>query len=201
MRTYPVVLLVLAGTPPGGSASVRDPDRDVTTERVAGLIKQLGDPKFARREAAFKELVAIGEPALEALRKASDSSDAEVRTRAERAVGSITARACERELAKMDGYWRTADAVWLKIDGQRWASATPTWGPSGGTMWIVEVGRSFVAADMLVEFGPNKGQTCQAIFKLEGDRLKCCSTYSGTRATEFKPLVGYYLFEFNRGKK
>ena len=202
MGTYSVAVLVLAGTSSIGAASaLGEPDMDVSAERVAGLIKQLGDKRFARREAAGKELVAIGEPALDALRKASTSQDPEVRTRIERTIGSITATGCERELTKMDGYWKTADAVWLKIDGNRWSSATPTWGPNGGVMWVVEKGQSFVAADMLVEYGPNKGQTCRAIYKLEGNRLRCCSTYMATRATEFKPDSGYFLFEFNRGKK
>ena len=202
MRTCTVVLMLLGSTTATGSAGVLgETDKDVTAARVAGLIKQLGDPKFAKREAAGKELVVIGEPALGALRKASASPDPEVRTRVERTIGSITASACECELTKMDGYWKTADAVWLNIDGNRWSSATPTWGPNGGVMWVVEVGQSFVAADMLVEYGPNKGQICQAIFKLEGNRLKCCSTYMATRATEFKPVAGYYVFEFNRGKK
>ena len=202
MRTCPVAVLILAGTSSVGAASaLGEPDMDVTAERIAGLIQQLGDKRFAKREAAGKELVAIGEPALGALRKASASPDPEVRTRIERTIGSITANACERELTKMDGYWKTADAVWLKIDGNRWSSATPTWGPNGGVMWVVEIGQSFVAADMLVEYGPNKGQICQAIYKLEGNRLRCCSTYMATRAADFKPVAGYYVFDFSRGKK
>jgi hypothetical protein len=202
MRTYSVVLLVLAGIPTVGSASIlRDPDRDVTAERVAGLIKQLGDPKFARREAAFKELVAIGEPTLDALRKASASTDPEVRTRAERAVDSINARACERELARLDGYWKTADGAWLEINGDRWSSGTPTWGPARGRIWVVEVGKSLVAADMFVEDGPTRGLTCLAIYWREGDRLRYCGTYTAVRAKDFKAPAGYYAAEFNRGKK
>src|SRR5262245_24554687 len=167
--------------------------------RVERLIKQLGDNSFAKREAASRELETIGEPALPALRKAADTDrDPEIRCRARRVVETLAARASARELAKWVGYWKTADGVWLQIDGQRWSSATPTWGPNGGRMWVVEVAKAFVAADMLVEYGPNQGQTCRAIYKLEGDRLRCCSTYNPTRATEFKALGGYYLFEFNR---
>lgn len=91
--------------------------------------------------------------------------------------------------------------MWLKVEGHRWSSATPTWGPVGGSMWVVEVGPAFVAADMLVEFGPSRGQTCRAIYKLDGDRLRYCGTYAPTRATEFKAVAEYYLAEFDRQKK
>ena len=171
-------------------------------DRVERMVRQLGDRSFTRREAASRDLVAIGEPAMGALRVAASSdSDPEVRARADRVINSIAARARECELAKWDGLWQTAEKVWLKIDGHRWSSATPTWGPNGGTMWVVEVGPSFVAADLLVEYGPNKGQTCQAIFKVDGDRLRCCSTYMATRAPKFQAAAGYYLFEFDRDKK
>src|SRR5436190_18375037 len=121
MRTCTFVLTILGTNASVGSGSMREKlDNDGTADRVVGLITQLGDGKFARREAAGKELVAIGEPALSALRKASASPDPEVRTRAERVIGSITARAGERELAKLTGYWKTADGVWLEISGNRW---------------------------------------------------------------------------------
>jgi len=202
MRVCTVVVMILGSTSAVGSASVlRDPDKDVTPERVAGLIKQLGDPKFARREAAGKELVAIGEPALDALRMAPSSPDPEVRTRAERAIAGIAARAGERELAKLAGYWKTPDGAWIEINGDRWSSGTPTWGPARGRIWVVEVGKSFVAADMLVQEGPPKGQTCLAIFWREGDRLRYCGTYSAVRAKEFKGHGEYYAADFNRGKK
>jgi len=64
--------------------------QDMETERIAGLIKQLGDDRFARREAASKELKTIGEPALVALGKAAAASDdPEVRTRAELLIAAI----------------------------------------------------------------------------------------------------------------
>lgn len=52
-------------------------------EKIDKLIEQLGSGTFAEREKATKELAAIGVPALEALRKAAKSEDAEVRKRAE----------------------------------------------------------------------------------------------------------------------
>jgi hypothetical protein len=66
---------------------------DPEAGRIAGLIKQLGDNKFARREAASKQLEAAGQPALPALRKAAVADkDAEVRRRAQLLVQSIRRR-------------------------------------------------------------------------------------------------------------
>jgi hypothetical protein len=171
-------------------------------DRVARLVRQLGHDKYAAREAAGRELEAIGEPALGALRTATAASpDAEVRDRAGRVIGSILARAAERELARWAGSWKTTEGVWMKIDGHRWESGTPTWGPVAGTLWVVEVGPAFVAADMLVESGPTQGQLCRAIFRLDRDRLKYCGTYTPTRPTEFKNAGGYYACEFDCQKK
>ena len=53
-----------------------DSEKEGKAERIAALIKQLGDDEFATRENASKELEALGEPALPALRKARLSDDA-----------------------------------------------------------------------------------------------------------------------------
>lgn len=58
-------------------------------QRIAGLIRQLGDDDFARREAAERALIAIGQPAVQALERATLHEDAEVATRADRAWGRI----------------------------------------------------------------------------------------------------------------
>jgi HEAT repeat protein len=59
--------------------------------RVLLLIEGLGHDEFMRREAAQKELVAIGVPALEALRQAgADSPDVEIRNRAIKALDAIS---------------------------------------------------------------------------------------------------------------
>jgi hypothetical protein len=81
-----------------------------TSDRVAALIKQLGDGEFAKREAASKELEDIGEPVIAALRKAATSSDdLEIRRRAKHIIQTIAARAADaaikRELAAVKGKW------------------------------------------------------------------------------------------------
>ncbi len=80
MRSLVVVglgLVLLAGTAAGPQSG-----DDATADRVAGLVGQLGDAKFARREEASRALEALGEPALPALRReAAASGDAEIRQR------------------------------------------------------------------------------------------------------------------------
>ncbi len=80
-------------------------------ERVAALIKQLGDKAFAKREATRKKLEDIGAPALAALRKAATSGDdLEIRRRSERIILAIAARAAEaaikRQLTAFQGKWK-----------------------------------------------------------------------------------------------
>jgi hypothetical protein len=54
------------------------------TSEIDKLIQQLGTPKFAERQEAARRLEAIGEPAVDALRKAAKKNpDAEIRRRAE----------------------------------------------------------------------------------------------------------------------
>ena len=51
-------------------------------ERVAKLIQQLAGSRFAEREQAMKDLIAIGAPALDPLRSALKSNDPELVRRA-----------------------------------------------------------------------------------------------------------------------
>src|SRR5690349_11004616 len=83
-----------------------------TAAEIERLIKQLGDDDFDRREAAAKRLDAIGEPALEAVRKARDSDDPEVRQRAREVVRLIERRVFGEELA-LPGH--TSDIVTLAV--------------------------------------------------------------------------------------
>jgi hypothetical protein len=68
------------------AAAAEDPD----SQRIAQLITQLSSDTFREREEATRALEAIGTPALEALRKAAQSPDPEVRHRAEQLVRKIT---------------------------------------------------------------------------------------------------------------
>jgi HEAT repeat protein len=58
-------------------------DQDAAlARRIDDLIRRLGDRRFMEREHAQKELIELGEPALEPLRKATMNPDAEIATRA-----------------------------------------------------------------------------------------------------------------------
>jgi WD40 repeat protein len=65
------------------------PPANPDPERVAKLIKQLGAPDFADREAATKELAALGRPVEPALREAAKSDSAEVRDRASKLIDRL----------------------------------------------------------------------------------------------------------------
>jgi hypothetical protein len=60
-------------------------------EKIGSLIKQLGDDEFAKRESAYKELRAIGKPALHLLTEAAqtDGGDPEVTTRCKKLIEEI----------------------------------------------------------------------------------------------------------------
>jgi hypothetical protein len=62
-------------------------------EKINKLIEQMGSGAFAERERATKELDTIGVPALEALRKAATSEDAEIKRRAQELLSKIEKRA------------------------------------------------------------------------------------------------------------
>jgi hypothetical protein len=65
---------------------------------IAKLVSQLGSDNFSDREQAFTKLEEIGTPALEALKKAAKSEDAETRRRAEDLLEKIEAKARSEEL-------------------------------------------------------------------------------------------------------
>src|SRR5262249_38597071 len=85
--------------------------------RVAALINQLGDAKFARREQAAKQLEEIGAPALPALRRAAATNkDEEIALRAAALVEAILPRLPLRRLA---GHTDGVVTVALSADGKR----------------------------------------------------------------------------------
>src|SRR5947209_4935109 len=83
------LLGLLLALPPAAGAD----DAKATAARVAQLVKQLGSNAFAEREAASKQLEAIGPPALDALRPAANAPDPEVKRRARELVQRLERRA------------------------------------------------------------------------------------------------------------
>jgi WD40 repeat protein len=101
-----------------------DDAKKATPEEIERLIKQLGDDDFEQREAAKKALESIGEPALGALRRAeTESSDAEVRARAERIVKGLEA-SLYRHLRTFEGHKWLVFGVAFSPDGKRALSAS-----------------------------------------------------------------------------
>jgi hypothetical protein len=85
MRLTPVVLLVLTAVTTGQGLPSQDPP-------IQRLIQQMASDDYAERDAATKALAKLGEPALEALREAAKSKDAETRRRATTVIEAITER-------------------------------------------------------------------------------------------------------------
>jgi uncharacterized protein (TIGR03067 family) len=174
---------------------------------VARLIKQLGHKEYAKREAASKELDAIGEPALGALRKAAKDGDAETRRRATRILGAITGRirsaAARKDLAKLQGTWYTvaikykgtatgedrSDTITYEgteyvqwRNGRQWAA---------GTVAIVDATASPKQIEYTVTEGESKGLRSRSIYTLDGDDHQICSGDANNRPTEFSGKAGF----------
>ena len=76
----PTLILLLAGTL--AAADPKPGDGGTPEHRKAlDLVRQLGDPKFANREAAATRLIEMGRAAVPALTEGTRSGDEEVRTR------------------------------------------------------------------------------------------------------------------------
>lgn len=73
---------------------------DDAGSRIDRLIGQLGSPRFTEREAATKELDALGPAALPALKKATASTEPETRRRAEALIARIENRQQAEKILK-----------------------------------------------------------------------------------------------------
>ena len=95
--TFVCVALALILTARAGNLK-GDSGKQAANAKVDRLIKQLGNDDFAKREAASKELNALGEPALAALRKATASdTDPEIQRRAQPSLGDDHDRRSRRQ--------------------------------------------------------------------------------------------------------
>jgi RNA polymerase sigma factor (sigma-70 family) len=88
--------------------------------RIERLIKQLGSPKPAERQAAEEALTALGRPALKALRKAAEGSDdAEVRRGAARAIQAIEEKLVGDARKALLGTWQMSETHDAAPDPQK----------------------------------------------------------------------------------
>src|SRR5262249_58032177 len=180
MRTCTVVLMLIASLTSVESGSILgEPGRAMprVADRVPGLIKQLGDQNCAKREAAGKELVAIGEPALDALRKAAAAADPEVQSRAERIIAAISRRVTTRELERLHGTWslvsydsngnrvKGEDKTHLFVfKGEEWALLVNGMLFQAGTGQRIEGKEKFNTIDLLITQGGGVGRTPRSIY-------------------------------------
>src|SRR6516165_3660139 len=116
MRLAPSVIALLALVLQGADAP--------SAREISALIEQLGDESGAKREVATMKLAAIGEPALEALKKAAKShADVDVRLRA-----GVVAVAIEKklwgEVRRFEAHKEGAYVVVVSPDGRLVASAS-----------------------------------------------------------------------------
>ncbi len=91
MRNTILFLTLLVGM--GGAVSAAPAEPTSQQSRIVDLINQLGSKNYRERDAATKELDAIGAPAMDALRAASKNLDMEIADRAAALVVKIEQRA------------------------------------------------------------------------------------------------------------
>jgi formylglycine-generating enzyme required for sulfatase activity len=79
-----------------------DPITDAEAERIATLVKQLAEDRFLKREQAAKGLLAIGEKALPAIRKAALSENVDLSDRAKKLILPILNGARKSKSTKLE---------------------------------------------------------------------------------------------------
>lgn len=204
------ILLVAQGGAPRAA-----PGKDTEAETIARLIKRLGDDAFARREAATRQLEAIGEPALEALRKAAASDgDAEIRARAARIIEVIAAVVTDRELKKLQGTWilvsrveggqvirATGDGTTMTYTGNKWVWKNGGAVAQAGTWNVVVIGKTATTYNGRVTAGFNLGAEALGIFRLEGDTFQYCEGPSRPKDFTTRRGDGCYCCTWKRAKE
>jgi WD40 repeat protein len=139
----------------GGAGQGEGPAAD-----IPALIRQLGSDDFDQREAASKRLAELGEEALEPLKVAARSPDAEVRRRAAELVAGIE-RKLFGELAVLIGHTEGLWTAAFSPDGKQAATCSDD---KTLRLWNLETGRELGQIQMA------SAVNCARYFST-GDRL------------------------------
>jgi hypothetical protein len=150
---------------------------DDTAKKIDDLIKQLGSDQFPQREAASKELIALGVPALRPLEAAAKSADKEVATRAKAALERIRETVPEERLkAKPDDVIHTRDGGVLvgRITNSSFRAQTENFGELTFKLANLRSIRSVAKSEAEVtveaaQFHANSEKWLDTGFMLEGD--------------------------------
>jgi hypothetical protein len=155
-------------------------------KQVERLIRQLDADSFWDREKAHRRLVEIGKPAMSEIRKATNHQSAEVRHRAQAILRHFLSK-------ELEGMWQSDDQVLIIKDNHWWWGQIDDLRPAEydkSRFIVVEVSEKIAKADLWVGLGGRKGQTCKAIFRLDGDTLHYSGSYR-SRPIRFKNGSGY----------
>jgi WD40 repeat protein len=197
-RYLPVLLTPLAlaaalpavevGRPvPAGRAAVA-PDRKAERQRITGLIQQLGDPRYARREAATRELLGIGVPALEPLHRAAEAGpDLEVRRRAAQVLAKLWP---VEEIRRIP--WDNVHVYNTSFAPDRRHFLA---GGDGGRLRLYEV----ESGKQVREFAGHTGYTQHAVFTPDGKQVLSASTDGTLRLWDVATGQELRRFEGHQG--
>jgi uncharacterized protein (TIGR03067 family) len=187
-------MLILVAT---GTVRSDGDTKETVAARITRLIEQLGDDCFDQREAASRELEAMGERALAALRKAVASrDDPEIKRRAEQIIHAFAGKVAKRELEQLQGNWYLISyetdgkrikgedkAHVLSFKGDKWSIHVGGQVFQAGVVQRIEVMEKFNAIDLLIVEGSVVRATAVSIYALEGQSLKYLN--GNVRPTEF----------------
>jgi uncharacterized protein (TIGR03067 family) len=159
--------------------------------RITQLVEQLGAAGYAKREAAERELAAIGIPALAALKSAAGGSDdPEVRVRAEDLIREIRVEIPKKALAMLEG-------TWVRQTAESNGKAAPKDNPPNrytfkgnqvtvkagdevsqqATWTVMGVSDGKILVDYAISAGVNQGGKVRGIYTLSNDELRWCYSF------------------------
>lgn len=163
-------LLVLVGAALAGETKPEKAKTQADPAAIDKLIAQLSADSFQEREDAVRRLIAIGPPALRALRRIADDkqADPDLRLRAARAAYAISTVKIDmvRRLGEHTGQPNNVDSQWARrsavsSDGKRGVTA----GWDGIRYWDLASGRQ------IRFFGKNKQGFWALSFSADGHRV------------------------------